>query len=90
MTAAELGSIMRDMFLVIATLVGPMLFAGLVIGILVSILQTITQIHETTLAFIPKAIVIGITLALLGPFMMATLLAYAQRLFDHMISIGSS
>jgi flagellar biosynthesis protein FliQ len=90
MTAAELGSVMRDMFLVIGTLVGPMLLVGLVIGILVSILQAITQIHETTLAFIPKAIAIGITLALLGPFMMGTLVAYAQRLFDHMISVGSS
>jgi flagellar biosynthesis protein FliQ len=90
MTAAELGSVMRDMFLVIGTLVGPMLLVGLVTGILVSILQAITQIHETTLAFIPKAIAIGITLTLLGPFMMGTLAAYAQRLFDHIISIGSS
>jgi flagellar biosynthesis protein FliQ len=90
MTAAELGSIMRDMFLVIATLIGPLLLAGLVTGVVVSILQAITQIHEATLAFIPKAIAIGITLALLGPFMMGTLVAYAQRLFGHIISVGSS
>ena len=53
-------------------------------------LQAITQIHEATLAFIPKAIAVSVTLLLMTPFITSTLTAFAQRLFDRIISIGIS
>ena len=90
MTSTDLIALMREMFFMVAILGGPLLLVGLLVGILVSLLQAITQVHEATLAFIPKALAIGITLVLLGPFMMGTLTAYTQRLFDRIIAVGGS
>ncbi len=90
MTSADLGTLAREMLLVVCMLGGPLLLIGLLVGILVSILQALTQVHEATLAFVPKALAIGIALVLLGPFMMGTLNAYAQRIFDRIIAVGGS
>lgn len=90
MTTADVSELIREMLFMVATLGGPLLLVGLVVGILVSILQAITQVHEATLAFIPKVIAIAIVLVLLGPFFAGTLTAYTQRLFDRMIAVGGS
>jgi flagellar biosynthesis protein FliQ len=76
--------------LVVLKLAGPMLAAGLVVGVLVSLLQAVTQVHEMTLAFIPKLLALGVALALLAPFMMSTLTTYADGLFNRIIAIGGS
>ncbi len=90
MTSADIATLLRDSMLVALKLSGPPLLVGLVVGAAVSILQAITQVHEATLAFIPKAIALGATLAFLAPFMMQTLAAYAHLLFDRIIAIGIS
>jgi len=63
---------------VIVTL--PMLIAGLVAGVLVSILQTITSIQDNVLAFIPRAAAIFVTFALTFPWMLRLLAGFAERL----------
>jgi flagellar biosynthesis protein FliQ len=90
MDQAELIALMRDSMLVTLKLAGPMLVVGLVVGVLVSLLQAVTKVHEATLSFIPKLMAVGVALALLAPFMMATLETYAHVLFDHIITIGTS
>ena len=65
---------------------GPMLLAGLVIGLVVSIFQAVTSIQEQSLSFIPKIIGLGVIIVLLGPWMLDQLINYAQDLF---ISIPS-
>ncbi len=60
---------------------GPMLLAGLVIGLIVSIFQTVTSIQEATLTFIPKIIGIAVLIVVLGPWMMQQLLSYTSDLF---------
>jgi flagellar biosynthesis protein FliQ len=90
MTEAELVALMRESMLVVLKLAGPMLAAGLVVGVLVSLLQAVTQVHEMTLAFIPKLLALGVALALLAPFMMSTLTTYAHGLFNRIIAIGGS
>lgn len=57
----------------------PLLLAALVTGLVVSVLQAATQINEMTLAFIPKLVALVVTLAIAGPWMLATLTAYIQR-----------
>ena len=57
-------------------------------GMLVSMVQAATQINEQTLAFVPKVAVIGITLVVLGSFMMATLGGFTQMLFDRLVAVG--
>ena len=64
------------------------MLAALVIGLVMSLLQAVTQINEQTLAFLPKVIGIGVTLAVLGSFMTATLVAYTQSLFDRLVAVG--
>lgn len=60
----------------------PLLLAGLVTGLIISIFQAATSINEMTLSFIPKLIVMFIMLILAGPWMITTLVDYIQRLFS--------
>lgn len=59
-------------------LAGPMLFAAMAIGILVSLLQAITQINESTLTFIPKMIAVLLVLVVMAPWMLEVLQQYAS------------
>ena len=59
----------------------PMLGAGLIVGLVVSIFQAVTQIQEQTLAFIPKVIALAAVLLLLGPWMLNQLLTYTADLW---------
>jgi flagellar biosynthesis protein FliQ len=57
----------------------PMLIVVLAIGLIVSIFQAATQIHESTLSFVPKVIGAVAVLAVAGPWMLTTLVEYIQR-----------
>ncbi len=59
----------------------PMLLVGLVIGLMVSIFQAVTQIQEMTLVFVPKILAVLLALILVLPWMMNILIAYTQNLF---------
>ena len=74
--------------LVVLKLGGPVLLAALAVGVVMSLIQAVTQINEATLAFVPKALVIVGVLALVGPFMLATMTDYTQVLIDRMIAAG--
>ncbi len=81
---------MREAMIVMLKLGAPPLLVALGVGLVVSLLQAITQINEATLAFVPKAIALGLVLVLLGPFMLATLTDYTHQLFDRLIAVGGS
>ena len=57
----------------------PLLLAVLAIGLVVSIFQAATQIHEATLSFVPKIVGAVAVLAVAGPWMLTTLVEYLQR-----------
>lgn len=59
----------------------PMLLVGLVIGLMVSIFQAVTQIQEMTLVFVPKILAVLLALVFVLPWMMNILIAYTQNLF---------
>jgi flagellar biosynthesis protein FliQ len=59
----------------------PMLLAGLVVGILVSIFQSVTSINEMTLTFIPKMLAVAGALVFFFPWMMQTMVTYTEQLF---------
>jgi flagellar biosynthesis protein FliQ len=69
-------------------LAGPPLLAMLAIGLVVSVLQALTQIQEPTLAFLPKLVAMGLVLLLLGPAMAGSLRSYAGGLFDRVVAVG--
>ncbi|HPI39969.1 MAG TPA: flagellar biosynthesis protein FliQ [Pseudobdellovibrionaceae bacterium] len=70
-----------------ALISAPLLIAALVVGILVSVFQAITQINEATLTFIPKMIVIAIIFVLAGPWMLDVLTVYTTDLFVNLASV---
>jgi len=57
----------------------PVLLAVLAVGLLVSIFQAATQIHEATLSFVPKVVAAVLVLVVAGPWMLTTLVEYLQR-----------
>ncbi len=61
---------------------GPILLTGLVIGLVVSIFQAVTQIQEQTLTFIPKIVGLGLLIVILGPWMLQQLVSYTADLFN--------
>ncbi len=90
MSDGDIAMLIRDGMLVMLKLGGPPLVVTLFVGLLVALIQAITQINEATLAFVPKVLALGATLVLLGPFMMATLTSYTQLLFDRLVAVGGS
>jgi flagellar biosynthetic protein FliQ len=77
--------VFRDALLTALKLSAPVLVASVAVGLVISILQAATQIHEQTLTFVPKLIAIGVMLLFLGPWMLEQLNEFTQRLFSVMI-----
>ena len=71
-------------------LAGPPLVAMLLIGVVISVVQALTQIQESTLAVLPKLIVMGLVLALLGPSMGGAMRSFAGRMFDRVVAAGGA
>ena len=76
--------VMREGVWVAIKLGGPMLILSMMVGVLMAIFQAVTQIHEQTLGFILKLIVVILVLLVGGGWMMETLLDYARGLFELM------
>jgi flagellar biosynthesis protein FliQ len=60
---------------------GPLLLVGLVIGLIVSLFQAVTQIQEQSLSFLPKIVGVAVVIVLLGPWMLGQIITYAQNLW---------
>lgn len=86
----DLTAVMHATFVLTARLAGPPLLAALAVGVVISLLQAITQINETTLAFVPKAAALVAVLAFSGPSMLTALIEYSHQLFDRLIAIGGA
>ena len=74
--------IARDTIYTIIIVSAPLLLISLIIGLLVSIFQTVTSIQEQTLTFVPKIISIFITLILCGGWIMDNIVSFMTRLFE--------
>ena len=86
MTEAEMVDIARDGIWTMIKVSAPALIAGLVVGIAVALLQSVTQLQEATLTFVPKALVVFGVLVLVLPFMIHTMDDFWKRLLDLMIA----
>ena len=76
--------VMREGVWVAIKLGGPMLILSMMVGVLMAIFQAVTQIHEQTLGFILKLIVVILVLLVGGGWMIETLLDYARGVFELM------
>jgi flagellar biosynthetic protein FliQ len=78
----------REGVWVVLQLAGPIMLAGMLIGLLIALFQALTTIQEMTLTFVPKILVIFVSLILFLPFMITTLVEFSEHLFDIMVSLG--
>ncbi len=83
-TVIEIG---RQAVEVTLMLSAPLFIAALATGLLVSIFQAATQINEATLSFVPKLVVVFITMVVAGPWMLSLMITYIQRLYGSIPSI---
>ena len=81
MTDSAVLDIALETMIVALKLTAPILIPALVIGFVVSLFQSMTQIQEFTLAFVPKLLGIGVSLLVSGNWMLHTLVAYTHDLF---------
>jgi flagellar biosynthetic protein FliQ len=88
MQETDVGLMLHEALLLILKLCGPPLVVGMAVGLVVSLLQAVTQIHEATVAFVPKVLAIGLTLMLVGSFMLAQLTDFTHLVFDRVVAAG--
>ena len=82
MTPELVMNIGRQAIEMTLVLSAPLLLAALVIGLIISVFQAATQINEQTLSFIPKLLGMLLTLILIGPWMLQTMVDYIRRLLE--------
>lgn len=90
MNEADIIDIARESVMVMLRVGGPLLIVGLIIGVVISLIQTVTQIQEASLAFVPKLLVMSIGLLIMLPYMLTNLAAYTEGLFARIVSFGQS
>lgn len=81
MTDAQVLQLLLGAFSVAAKLAGPLLLSALLIGVGISLLQTITQIQEMTLTFVPKLVVAGLIILLAGNWMIREIVGWVTVLW---------
>lgn len=75
------------LFVILKT-AGPIMLAGLGIGLVIALFQALTSIQGLTLTFVPKILVIFVSIILFLPFMITTIVEFARSLFDRMTALG--
>lgn len=88
MNAEQVFDILREAMLVTLIICGPPMAIGLVVGVIISLFQAMTQIQEMTLTFVPKLIVLFVTMIIFMPFMLATIIKFTEYIFDQIIAGG--
>lgn len=86
MNQNQIIDILREGIWIALKIGGPMLIASMAVGVLVAIFQAATQIHEQTLSFIPKLLLIIAFLLLAGSWMLNTMQDFTRMIFTQMIA----
>jgi flagellar biosynthetic protein FliQ len=73
----------RDAIFVCFLVAAPVLLISMVVGLVISVIQAVTQIQEPTLTFIPKIVASALAILFFGPFMLALLTDFTSRVFMH-------
>ncbi len=82
MDTGQVADLMRDAIGVALRLATPMLLLSMIVGVVVAIFQAVTQIHEQTIGFVLKLIVVVAVLLIAGGWMMDTLQDFTRQVFD--------
>ena len=88
MEAADALGVARDAIIVMLKVGAPIMMVALAVGLAISLVQALTQIQEMTLAFVPKILVIFVSLLIFLPFMLATMTAFMERIIERIATLG--
>jgi flagellar biosynthesis protein FliQ len=87
MTPQYVMSLGREAIMLTLLVSAPMLIFGMVVGLAISIVQAVTQIHEMTLTFIPKIIAVALALLIFLPWMINLIVDFTARLINSIPSL---
>ena len=87
MSQGDVISICKDAIITALLLSAPFLIVSIVIGVIISVFQAATQIHEQTIAFVPKILAIALVLIFLGSWMINVMVDFTQKLFGSINSL---
>ncbi len=88
MSPAEVIGIGQEAIFTLLKVGAPMLGIALAVGLVVSLMQALTQMQEMTLSFVPKIVVMALALFLFLPYMTSTLVGFGERMFERIAGIG--
>ncbi len=88
MTETDVWQLWQEAAWLMVVLAAPVLGVSLLVGLAVSIFQTVTQINEMTLAYVPKMLAVGLILALLGPWMLTQLVEYLAQILTSLPALA--
>mgnify|MGYP001208169745 FL=1 len=88
MDKIEVLEVSREVFFVILKTGGPIMAAGLIIGLVIAVFQTLTSIQEMTLTFVPKIIIIFGAVIVFMPFMITTIVEFTRSLYDRISALS--
>ena len=88
MNSLDFIEVAREGLIVMLKIGAPIMLIALITGLSISLVQALTQIQEMTLAFVPKILVIFVSLLLFLPFMMTTLTTFSLRMFDRIVALS--
>ena len=88
MNQAVVLQLARDALITAMMVSGPVLISTMVIGIIISIFQAVTQIQEMTLTFVPKTLVVSLIVLFAGPWMLNTMAVYTANLLASLPSFA--
>ena len=81
MTEDAVIQIFKDAMILVFKLAGPLLIISMLVGLVIAIIQAATQVHEQTLSFVPKLVVIALLLVLLASFYIASTDTFVTEIF---------
>ena len=88
MTASDVLDVSGEAVWVMLKVGTPILMLALIVGLIIALFQALTQIQEMTLTFVPKILVIFLSMLLLMPFMMTTMVDFGKSLMDRIVALG--
>ncbi|HVC81550.1 MAG TPA: flagellar biosynthesis protein FliQ [Chloroflexota bacterium] len=89
MSQADVFSILQNAMMVALELSLPILAIGVIVGVVISIFQAVTQINDQTLSLVPKILAVFATLGLLGPWMFHQLMQFAIQMLTRLPVAGT-
>ena len=88
MDELEIIDFTREAIMLTIKISAPVMLVGLVVGVIISLIQALTQVQEMTLSFVPKIVAIYATIFLMFPLMTMTLITFTQKIADKIVGMG--